>query len=165
MITASQELDQLRKQLSTLQMKHQTSHINSKQPASSSESGIILKRQKTREVENAQRKLVNTILYMPVPSSVTNPSKLSSSIFLAKNTMAQEVYLSEMDRVNAMNESFQDIFGSLGNLNNTDGAEVNALLSTTAHGLNQKAALAIIEYKNEGSNEPTIQGSFVYTRY
>ncbi|CAG8477000.1 6672_t:CDS:2, partial [Ambispora gerdemannii] len=209
----SQEVDQLRRELSTLQMEHQ---MTLKRTASSLE-GSSSKRQKIQEtqVENAQKKLIDTVLAMPGPLSVSYPSKFrkfqedNSIIFLgrpasrigppvvlyhkvfgefvqnfeneelaitsdvAKNTMgvigaAQEIYNVENDRVNAMNSSFQDIFGPLSTINNADKTEVDAALQTVAGGLNQEAALAILEYKNEigtGSNDPTIQGSVVYARY
>ncbi len=99
--------------------------------------------------------------------------RLSLADDVRKETMglmykAQDLYRSETERAKAMNESFQDILGHLDNINNADGTEVDSLLQSEADGLKQGAAMAMIEYKNEigtGSNDPTIQGGFVYARY
>jgi len=83
-------------------------------------------------------------------------------------TAAQDIYQSEADRVKAMNEPFRDIFGPLDAIQNSGKSGVDTILTSEAIKLNEKAALAILEYKNEigtGSADPTVQGSFVYAQY
>jgi hypothetical protein len=116
------------------------------------------------------------VLYHPVFGEFVRDFENESmqiSDNVAKVTMevidaAQEFYDSENDRVKAMNRPLSKIFGAMPRILNADNSEIDAIVSMQPDGLNQEAALAVIEYKNEvgtGSSDPTIQGDIVFGRY